>query len=299
MKFRLLLAGYKGYKFLEKIVKDNYTIDFIESVVSYKGKNKFFGDIEKICNEENITLYLRSELDVLKYKEHLINLTIGWQYIITGNTDDVIIFHDSLLPLYRGWNPTVTALINGDGYAGTTALLPGYEFDCGHIIDQYEYEIVEDMTIREAYEEVTHCNVLMFMNLRSHFEETNELPKAVPQNEVLATYSIWKDKEDYLIDWNWSAEKIVRFINAVGFPYEGATSLGIPYEGDDYPIIEEAMIYYPEIKIVNNTPGKIFEFNEQGYPVVTCGKGMVSIEKMTINGERFEWYPQKIRYKLR
>ena len=40
-----------------------------------------------------------------------------------------------------------------------------------------------------------------------------------PQNHRSATYSLWRDEEDFQIDWSQSAEVIVRHIHASSYPY--------------------------------------------------------------------------------
>ncbi|GJM73208.1 hypothetical protein HMSSN036_54240 [Paenibacillus macerans] len=45
-----------------------------------------------------------------------------------------------------------------------------------------------------------------------------------PQNEKEASYSLWRDEEDYLIDWSMDSEYVHRFIDATGFPYKGAAT---------------------------------------------------------------------------
>ena len=38
------------------------------------------------------------------------------------NSENLIVFHDSLLPKYRGFAPLVSQLINGEEYLGVTAI---------------------------------------------------------------------------------------------------------------------------------------------------------------------------------
>ena len=52
----------------------------------------------------------------------------------------------------------------------------------------------------------------------------NKSLKTTTQNESEATYSLWRDEEDYRIDWNQSSKEIRNFIFALGFPYKGASA---------------------------------------------------------------------------
>ena len=96
---------------------------------------------------------------------------------------------------------------------------------------------------------------------------------ATKQSEADATYSIWRDEEDYFINWNWTVDRIIRHIDALGYPYAGSrTSIG-----DQLIIIDEAEPV-EDIKFVIRQPGKIWKL-ENGHPVVVCGKGCLKIIK--------------------
>ena len=45
---------------------------------------------------------------------------------------------------------------------------------------------------------------------------------SISQMESEATYSVWRDEDDYLIDWTEDSDRIKRSIDALGFPYKGA-----------------------------------------------------------------------------
>ena len=46
------------------------------------------------------------------------------------------VFHDSLLPEYRGFAPTVWAIVNGRDHTGATLCHMADEVDSGDIVDQ-------------------------------------------------------------------------------------------------------------------------------------------------------------------
>ena len=91
----------------------------------------------------------------------------------------------------------------------------------------------------------------------------------------MATYSVWRDEKDYFINWNQSAKQISRFIDAVGYPYDGAKN----YLNDEIIIINSA-IPMEDINIENRDTGKII-FNKDGYPTVVCLEGILKINSMT------------------
>ncbi len=93
------------------------------------------------------------------------------------------------------------------------------------------------------------------------------------QNENNATYSLWLNGEDYYIDWNWSSEKIKRFVDAVGYPYDGAKAYlnGKIINFIDVKVIEDVVVESRSRHI-----GKVI-FVKNGYPVVVCEEGLIQL----------------------
>ena len=75
---------------------------------------------------------------------------------------------------------------------------------------------------------------------------------STPQDELLATYSLWRDNEDYIIDWSKSSDYIKRFIDAVGYLYKGAFTT---CNSSKYYIKESFIV--DDVIIENRTPGKV------------------------------------------
>jgi methionyl-tRNA formyltransferase len=95
----------------------------------------------------------------------------------------------------------------------------------------------------------------------------------VEQDPTQASYSLWRDEEDFVIDWSSDAHEICRMIDATGYPYAGArTTLG-----DETIYVEEATTL-PDLNFENRTPGKIWSL-ESGRPIVVCGSGLVRLER--------------------
>ena len=102
----------------------------------------------------------------------------------------------------------------------------------------------------------------------------NKTVQSFPQNDDEATYSLWRDEEDYFIDWNLDSNTIERTINALGFPYTGAKTTM-----ENQTIILSEAKAIEDINIVNRTPGKVI-FMEEGNPIIVCGKGLLKINEM-------------------
>ncbi|WP_340691621.1 formyltransferase family protein [Hyphomonas sp.] len=194
---------------------------------------------------------------------------VGWQYLVRDASQNVIVFHDSLLPKYRGFAPTVTAMINGESRIGVTALKPVNEVDAGPIIGQIETELHYPMLIAEALRKQAQSMSKLTIEILGAI--VNGMPAGAPQNEAEATYSLWRDGGDYWIDWSQSAARIARIVDAVGPPYEGARSL---YNGEE--IIIRAAQALPDLVFEIRQPGKVWKL-EDGAPVVVCEQGLLKI----------------------
>jgi methionyl-tRNA formyltransferase len=96
------------------------------------------------------------------------------------------------------------------------------------------------------------------------------------QDHSNATYSLWLDQEDYFIDWQWSAEKIKRFVDAVGFPYDGAKAR-----------LNEKVIKLEVVQVVDDVYvehrerhiGKVIFIDTA--PIVVCTSGLLKLLTIT------------------
>lgn len=253
-------------------------------------QNDYSKEIIEFCiiNKISFSIRSRSEKNTEKYL-----IAIGWRWLIeTNSSQQLIVFHDSLLPKYRGFNPLVSALINGDKEIGVTCLKGAKDFDRGDIILQYSKIIEYPLTISAAIDLVSegYCKLLkkLFTIIIS-----NENLVGEEQDDNQATYSVWRDKEDYYINWMKSANEIKKFVDAVGFPYEGAKA----YMDGQEIIIDEVEIM-PTIHIENEGIGKVL-YKEENYPIIICGNGLLKILKIrTIEGIECE-FPKKFRYRFK
>jgi len=272
-KIRLYLLGLKGLVVLSNILEkfDNSIIKEIIIDNDAGVENDYLNDLVELCTRENIKFLFRKE--DISHDESL-SIAIGWRYIINlTRIPNLIVFHDSLLPRYRGFNPLVSAIINGDRTIGATALYASNQYDTGEIIYQYQVCIDYPIKIIDAINKISEGYVEMIIRIIDQVMNNQPLPKT-KQDEKKATYSLWRDESDYIIDWNQSSEVIVRFINAVGFPYKGAiTSL------NKTKIVIISAEAIKDVVIENRCPGKAI-FIQDGSPIIVCGQGLLKINEM-------------------
>ena len=290
-KVVFFLMGKKGLFCLKSL--SNVQLEFVHAVVFANDKNvanDYVEEIKEFCAKNKLQLFSRLQWEAEKTDFEGYAIAISWRWLINNSNIKLIVLHDSLLPKYRGFNPLVTALINGDNKIGVTALIANKEFDRGDIIGQSSIEVKYPIKIEQAIDAIIPCYVNLVQDIFNHLKQ-GDLTSVV-QDESQATYSLWRDEEDYLIHWEKDAKVIEREVNALGYPYSGART---KMDGKDIIILEA--IALDDIFIENRTPGKIM-FMQENQPEVVCGKGLLKIQTATsIDGKKINFSKFRQRFK--
>ena len=284
-KVTLFLMTEKGYYFLKAVYfQFSSIIHEVVTAADPQLSNDFHIEIINFCNIHKINCTIRDEFSSIKTE---FCLAISWRWILNHPTDKLIILHDSLLPKYRGFSPLVSSLINGESKIGVSAIFGEMQYDTGSIIIQSSRSINYPITIQQAisliidvYIEVGFFILSIILN--------NKAFTSSQQSDIDASYSVWRDEDDYAVDWYKDSGFISRFVDSVGFPYKGASSRLI--SGETVRIFSAVSL--PDINIENRNVGKVI-FIESGFPIVICGKGLLKILSATItkNGETTQFIP--------
>lgn len=268
----LFLMTQKGLDVLNSIVQ-NLLQNLIDIVVigrDPKILDDSSADIKALCNAYNIPFCYRN--DHFKISSPYA-IAISWRWLIDLPNSKLIVLHDSLLPRYRGFAPLVNQLVNGEKEIGVTALWASSEYDRGDIISQEKISIEYPLKIKDAIEMIAPLYSRLTCNILEKISNKKELI-GTAQVEEQASYSLWRDEEDYRINWSDSAERIARFIDAVGYPYAGAEAI---LNGAKVKILESEVIQDVDVEI--RQTGKVI-FVSDNYPVVVCGKGLLKLKEM-------------------
>lgn len=285
MKVTLFLMTLKGFEVIRTIVDNSY-LNVIEKVVIGRDNNvinDYSHDIEKICLDNGISYCFNNE----KYEVNtLYSIAISWRWIINFSGFKLIVLHDSVLPKYRGFAPLVNMLINGEKKIGVTALFASNEFDKGPIILQKEIPVNYPIKIEKAIENISVLYVSIVAQIMHNISK--ELPiEGVMQDESKASYSLWRDNEDYYINWKLSALEVCRFIDSVGYPYDGAKC---KINNAIVKVIEAEI--FEDLKIENRDIGKVLFF-ENEFPIVVCGIGLIKIKEAVYESTGESIFPMK------
>ncbi len=266
--FTLFLMNQKGLAFLQSFVNTN-DVSLIDTVVGAKDEsvlNDYYKDIRALSESNKISFLDRKNLRFTD-PTNSIAIAIGWRWIISSKSFlRIIVFHDSLLPKYRGFAPTVNALINGENEIGVTALWASEQYDQGPILGQKSLKVNYPITIENAISALSSLYADLGMELVNAIIRKGDLHGS-PQDESQ-------------IDWSANANDIRRFIDAVGYPYQGASSF---IDGIGKVRILEAEECFDYIHEIVH-PGKLFlKIDEQ--PLVICGKGSLLIKRMILDND--------------
>lgn len=262
------VMSYKGLEVLRTVASRHRSL--IHRVVVARDphvQEDYFTAICSTCDQYKITWAERHEAGPCTTPY---GLAISWRWLIDTADTELIVFHDSLLPRYRGFNPLVSCLLNGEPQIGVTALFAEAEYDAGDIIGQRAVAVQYPLRIAEAIEKVTEAYTELAAEVCGHIASNQPLPRKV-QDPAAATFSLWRDEDDYRIDWLQSAEQVRRHIDAVGFPYKGASA-----------IVNSKLVRIlaaeneTDLHIENRCPGKVIRIIDS-CPIVVCGEGLVRI----------------------
>jgi len=273
-KIAFYIMNSKGYSVLKSFIEKFGTkpIGYIVSSEDSNIKKDFFEEIKDISHKSKISFfnrfdnYIQVEQEFEGYK-----FAIGWRWIIEEERK-LIVFHDSLLPKYRGFSPLVNCLINNEKVSGVTALFASNKYDQGNIISQKSLVINYPIKIKKAIKQIEPLYISLVNDIFLQIKDKKQLKNKI-QDESKATYSLWLDYEDYYIDWHWDAFTIKRFIDATGYPYDNAKAYlnGNVIKFMDVEIFEDVLIENRDRHI-----GKVI-FIENNSPVIICKTGLIRL----------------------
>lgn len=278
MKISLFVMTKKGYEVLKTFFK--FSPSLIGNVIASTDSTldyDYYSLIEKFCLQNEIKFYDRKYFEESNSCD--LSIAVSWRWIIKSD-NPVIVFHDSLLPKYRGFNPLVSALMNGESEIGVTSLYASEEYDRGDIIVSSSTKVTYPITISSAIDLIIKNYVDLSKKI-GRILLTGNMPKATPQEEKKASYSVWRNDDDYFIDWSQSSQKIRRQIDSVGSPYKGASS----YVNDFSTVVR--IISAEEIEDVSienrkTSIGKVI-FIRDKKPIVVCGEGLLCLHDVLYN----------------
>jgi methionyl-tRNA formyltransferase len=273
--FGLYLSSKRGLITLEKLLK-NIQCEHIGFIVSTRDVNverDYYDEIRDLSTQAGLAFY---EKKVPLSGKADVHLAVGWRTLIPKDENTpLIVVHDSVLPKYRGFNPLVTALIEGDKILGATAFLATEAYDEGDIIAQRQMQVEYPIKATVAIDLVAPLVGELCVEMLQEILVSQKI-SSVAQDHSAATYSLWRDEQDYKIDWTRASDWLKRFIDAVGYPFKGAYTRCGPLE---FRVLDAEIV--PDVHVHDRASniGKVL-FVNNGFPVIVCGSGLIRITEL-------------------
>ena len=282
----VLVAGFKGTQFVAGILEAGARPLRIVSYPQQGDKSNSFDQLVELGRKHGIPVEESRHPSIAG--DSLVFL-VGWQFLLLEGFDRCIVFHDSLLPELRGFSPTVTALLLNLDVIGVTAFRPASGFDTGPICGSRRIQISHGTSIRTALELQSSAMVDLAIEILEQISNGTMVEKI--QDQDAGTFSLWRDEYDYFIDWRLSASEILRLVQALGFPYEGAKGI----IDNELVTVQQARLG-PDLPFAIRNAGKLWQIEERK-ALVVCGSGTLWIEEaFDGNGQAFYFRHLRARF---
>ena len=205
--------------------------------------------------------------------------------------------HPSLLPQYRGASPLQKAILDGLKESGITIQTVDLKVDSGDIILQKKFNISDNDDIISLENKVSDISANMVLDALEKYDLMFK-----KQDETLVSYCRMIKKEDGLIDWNNDAISINNKVRAFmkwpiahsfinnkriniykSIPLTNAISIS-----EDLKMwrSEDGVIKIGERKSDNLKPGSLGLSDKHNGIIVKCGKGVLSIQELQVEGRK-------------
>jgi methionyl-tRNA formyltransferase len=289
-RIALLCATRRGLRFLEKLVQLAPDCDLV--VMSFPEdpeEPRFLDDIRTFALANGATFIEGRQAGHERHRavwEAPLDLlfAVSWRYMVPPSIYGLprrgsFVLHDSLLPEYRGFAPTVWAIVNGEDHTGVTLFEMADAIDAGAIVDQRRVRIALTDTIATVIERVTDVYLAMLEdNLPALL--AGSAPRRW-QDETAATYTCRRLASDGVIDWSAPSRRIYDLIRAVTKPYWGARTT---LDGRELRIWESRLL--PEsARYVGRVPGRVIDSRPGVGATVLTGDGALLLTRVQGDGE--------------
>ena len=209
---------------------------------------------------------------------------VSWRYLVPRRIFHrprlgAFVFHDSLLPAYRGFAPTVWAIVNGEAATGVTLFEMTDEVDAGDIVDQLAVPIGPDDTIAEVMERVT-VGYLATLERNLPALLAGSAPRRA-QDHTRASFACKRMPQDNRIDWSLPTQRIYDLVRGVTRPYAGAFTV---LSGRELKVWRARRLA-PEPRWVGRVPGRVAEVRPGEGSIVLTGDGALLLTEVQPCGE--------------
>jgi methionyl-tRNA formyltransferase len=186
--------------------------------------------------------------------------------------------HASLLPKYRGPDPITEAILQGDEQTGVSIMLLDAGIDTGPVLMRRSVSISNDETLGSLTITLAELGAQTLREALPLWIAGKLQPE--PQDDMCATHTRLRRKEDGKINWEKPAVALARQIRAF-MPWPGSYTF---WRGKMLKII----VAYPYSVEVASAPGTVLVQEETGHQVlaIATGSGLLRIKQLQLEGKR-------------
>jgi len=209
-------------------------------------------------------------------------IAVGYPLILKSQSLNVpctmaVNFHASLLPDYRGKHPVFWTLRHGERWAGLTVHAMDSGIDTGDILYQVKLRTRRDDSVASLYSRIMDQSVELIGQLVADAERGSI--RRIPQQLGTGSYHSSITAEDYHLRWDWSAEKIRRYITIT--------------PGKCFLDICEHPVYFHNAEIERTPspapPGTLLRLGRK-QAVVAASQGALSSSIVQVSGREVETF---------
>tara|TARA_B100000214_G_scaffold58791_1_gene38074 strand:+ start:228 stop:1238 length:1011 start_codon:yes stop_codon:yes gene_type:complete len=207
--------------------------------------------------------------------------------------------HASLLPAWRGAAPIQWSILSGDSKTGVCIMSMEEGLDTGPVIEQEAIDINDSDNLEVLTNRLSKISSKLLLKSLKRIQQLNKSNKATILIELKAvdqsklqgkpTYARQIKKDDYLIDWNQKAKKIIRQIYGL---YPNAFTL---FKGKRIKILEGYVVLnnnqlFEKIFIDRHSnnkriPGEIIQINKSSGIIIMSGDFPIQIKYGQLEGK--------------
>jgi methionyl-tRNA formyltransferase len=266
---------------LQKLIDKHYNIAAVvlnnEPTTSRKQRKL---EVAELAKQQGIPVLMPAKLkDILpelKSYNAVAGVLVAYGKIVPESVIEIfpvgiVNIHPSLLPLHRGPTPLESVILDGSSKTGVSLMQLSKEMDAGKVYAYSEVELGGTESKQQLADELIEIGSEMLVATLPRIISGEIM--GVPQDDSSATYDKLISKEDGILEWHKSAERLEREIRAyLGWP-QSRTILGN----------RAVIITAAHAEAGEGTPGELWR-SGKNLGVYTA-KGVLMIDKLKPAGK--------------
>ena len=290
-KLRVAFAGTPEFAVLplDAILKSKHSVSMVFTQPdrpSGRGQNLVSSPVKKFALANQISVFQPPRLgerDAMMLKKEEVDLMVVASYgqivprsVLIAPRLGCINIHASLLPRWRGASPIVQSILSGDKETGVSLMKMDEGLDTGDVFFTRKTPVGEK-TQGQLSSELSQLGADSVLEALDRIEFFLSKSKRQPLEGM--TYAPKIKKQQALIDWNTSAEKVcchVRAYNPAPMAFSFLEELRCRIIS--VSLCSEEMVDRPK------QPGFVFDVSLHGM-FVSCAQGAIVIDKIQLPGK--------------